>query len=326
MKSAIVCGAGGFIGHHLVKRLKAEGYRVYGVDQKYPEFEQSCADEFSIRDLRNPIRFWDVDEVYNLAADMGGAEFIFSGKNDANIMRNSALINLNVVEACQHIFVDRVFFSSSACIYPDYIQHNPSSCSLIESMAYPARPDSEYGWEKLFSERLYDAYARNYGLNVRIGRLHNIFGPLGTWQHGREKAPAAICRKVARAKDGGAIEIYGDGEQTRSFLHVDECVEGIRRLIDSNCSQPINIGSSEMVTINQLVQMVCEIAGKTLTIIHIPGPLGVRGRTSNNDLIQQKLGWAPSRSLRDGLKDIYAWVEKQVHMSLAVPQKESLTT
>lgn len=319
MKTAIVCGAGGFIGHHLVKRLKLEGYFVWGVDRKRPEFEKSQADSFIIRDLRAPPLEHDPvfagpcwDEVYQLAAEMGGSEYIFTGDNDAEIMRNSALINLNVLEACRRAKVDKVFFSSSACIYPDFMQHNPDYCALVEQMAYPARPDSNYGWEKLFAERLYDSYSRNYGLCVRIGRLHNVFGPLCTWQHGREKAPAAICRKVAAADAGRAIDIYGDGEQTRSFLHVDECVEGIRRLMASEVSAPLNIGSSEMISINKLVHMVADIAGKKIKINHIPGPLGVRGRTSDNTLIQEKLGWAPSASLRKGMEETYAWIDKEV--------------
>jgi nucleoside-diphosphate-sugar epimerase len=319
MKRAIVTGAAGFIGTHLVKCLKAEGYYVTGIDQKKPEFEPSSADEFLIRDLRQPIQLWDVDEVYQLAADMGGAEWIFSGKNDADIMRNSALINLNVVEVCRHIYVDRVFFSSSACIYPDYVQMNPDHCELYESMAYPARPDSEYGFEKLFAERLYHAYHRNHGLDIRIGRLHNIFGPLCTYTNGREKAPAAICRKVAETPNGGTIDIFGDGEQTRSFLYVDEAVEGIRRLMDSGCTEPLNIGSSEMVTINELVSMTARIAAKVLRVNHIEGPLGVRGRTSNNDMIKTKLGWAPSAPLREGLEKTFRWIERQIHEKETVP-------
>lgn len=312
MKRAIVMGAGGFIGGHMVNRLKREGYHVTGIDWKYSEFQPTSADEFSIRDLRQPFQLWDVAEVYNFAAQMGGANYIFSGDNDADIMHDSAMINLNALEACRHIHVDRAFFSSSACVYPDYVQMNSDYCALVEAMAYPARPDSEYGFEKLFAERLYGAYARNYGLNIRIGRLHNIMGSMCTFDGGREKAPAAICRKVAAADAGQAIDIYGDGEQTRSFLHVDECVEGIRRLMASEVSVPLNIGSSEMISINKLVHMVADIAGKEIKINHIPGPLGVRGRTSDNTLIREKLGWAPSAPLREGMTKTYEWVAGQV--------------
>jgi nucleoside-diphosphate-sugar epimerase len=312
MKTAIVTGAGGFIGSHMVKRLKSEGYYVTGIDLKKPEFDKTHADEFSIQDLRKPFQFWDVDEVYNFAANMGGAAYIFSGDNDADVMHDSALININVAEACRHIYVDRVFFSSSACVYPDYVQMNPDHCALVEAMAYPARPDSEYGFEKLFSERLYAAYARNYGLRARIARLHNVHGPFCTWQHGREKAPAAICRKVAAANAGQAIDIYGDGNQTRSFLYVDECVEGIRRLMDSEVSEPLNIGSSEMISINDLVKMVADIASKEIKINHVPGPQGVRGRSSDNTLIKEKLGWAPSQPLVLGMEKTYAWISEQV--------------
>jgi len=316
MKTAIVTGAGGFIGSHMVKRLKREGYYVTGIDLKKPEFDKTHANQFCILDLRKPFQLWDVDEVYNFAANMGGAAYIFSGDNDADVMHDSALINLNVAEACRHIYVDRVFFSSSACVYPDYVQMNPDHCAIVEAMAYPARPDSEYGFEKLFSERLYAAYARNYGLRARVARLHNVHGPFCTWQHGREKAPAAICRKVALApRSGGTIDIFGDGQQVRSFLHIDECIEGIRRLMASEVSVPLNIGSSEMISINALVKMVADIAGKEIQINHIPGPQGVRGRSSDNNLIQEKLGWAPSRSLRDGMEKTYAWVLDQVRAS-----------
>jgi GDP-D-mannose 3',5'-epimerase len=324
MKNAIVCGAGGFIGGHMVKRLKQEGYYVVGYDRKHPEFEPSKADEFRLWDLCNPLMFGnDVDELYQLAADMGGADYIFSGTNDADIMRNSALINLNVLEACRRAKVGKVFFSSSACIYPDYVQVNPDHCELHEEMAYPARPDSEYGFEKLFAERLYSAYARNHNLSVRVGRLHNIFGSFCTYMGGREKAPAAICRKVALApRSGGSIDIYGTGEQTRSFLHVSECVEGIRRLMNSDFAGPVNIGSSEMISINGLVSMVCDIAGKDLAINHIPGPLGVHARSSNNDLIREKLGWAPSAPLRAGMTDLYRWIESEVMRNSTVARSD----
>jgi GDP-D-mannose 3',5'-epimerase len=253
-----------------------------------------------------------IDEVYQLAADMGGAGYIFTGEHDASVMHNSATINLNCLECGRLAGVKKFFYSSSACIYPEYNQLDPDSPRCSEDSAYPAAPDSEYGWEKLFSERLYLAYMRNHGVQVRIARFHNIFGPEGTWFGGKEKAPAAICRKVAEAEDGGEIEIWGDGEQTRSFLYIDECIEGVRRLMDSDFTGPVNIGSEEMVTINQLVAMIMRIAAKKLRVKHISGPLGVRGRNSDNRLIREKLGWAPSRSLRDGIEKIYRWVESQI--------------
>src|ERR1700678_1468140 len=283
MRSALVCGAGGFIGGHLVKRLKADGFWVRGVELKNHEYTVSEADDFAIGDLRDPYFCKQVidrrfDEVYQLAADMGGAGFVFVGENDADIMHNSSLVNLNLLDACCRRIIPRVFYSSSACMYPAYNQTNPDSPNCTESSAYPAGPDSEYGWEKLFSERLYLSYMRNHGVQVRIGRFHNIFGPDGTWDGGREKAPAALCRKVAQASDGGEIEIWGDGMQTRSFLYVDECVEGVRRLMESDFTGPVNIGSEEMVTINQLAELVMQAAGKKLSLRHIKGPLGVRGR------------------------------------------------
>ena len=316
-KKALVCGAGGFIGSHLVKKLKSEGFWVRGVDLKYPEFNQTAADDFVIGDLRNP-NVWEkildrhFDEVYQLAADMGGAGFVFTGEHDADIMHNSALINLNALHHCTKKGIGKIFYSSSACMYPAYNQESTTSPKLSEDSAYPAAPDSEYGWEKLFSERMYLSFHRNYGLNVRIARFHNIFGPEGTWKGGREKAPAALCRKVAETPNGGEIEIWGDGEQTRSFLFIDECLEGMRRLMDSDFTGPVNIGSEEMVSINQLAKMIMEIAGKNLTIKYIPGPLGVRGRNSDNRLIQEKLGWAPSRPLREGLEKTYKWIEQEV--------------
>lgn len=317
MKKALVCGAGGFIGSHLVRRLKKEGFWVRGVDLKYPEFSETVADDFVIGDLRDPYLCRDVvdmrfDEVYQLAADMGGAGFVFTGENDADIMHNSAMINLNILNACYKRNVKRIFYSSSACMYPEYNQMDPDNPRCSEDSAYPAAPDSEYGWEKLFSERLYLAYHRNYGLEVRIARYHNIFGPEGTWTGGREKAPAAICRKVAMAKDGGEIEIWGDGKQTRSFLYIDECLEGTIRLTRSDFTGPVNIGSEEMVTIDQLAEIVIGISGKKLSIKHVPGPLGVRGRNSDNKLIKTMLDWAPSMPLRDGLKITYAWIKEQV--------------
>ncbi len=322
MKKAVVCGAGGFIGSHLVTRLRREGYWVRGVDLKFPEYSATSAHDFIRGDLRDPLICREVfdqpfDQVYQLAADMGGAGYVFTGLNDADIMHNSSLINLNVLEACQRRNLGHIFYSSSACMYPEHNQLDPSNPNCAEESAYPADPDSEYGWEKLFSERIYLAFGRNYGMQVRIARFHNIFGPDGTWTGGKEKAPAAICRKVAEAADGGTIEIWGDGEQTRSFLYIDECLEGVRRLMDSDWTGPVNIGSEEMVTINQLAKMAMTIAGKTLSLKHIPGPLGVRGRNSDNRLIRQKLNWAPSQPLEEGLARTYAWIAGQV----AEPQR-----
>jgi nucleoside-diphosphate-sugar epimerase len=318
MRQALICGAGGFIGSHMAKRLKQEGFWVRGVDLKYPEFGETEADDFIIGDLRDQYVCRQTvdrkfDEVYQFAADMGGAGFVFTGENDADIMHNSALINLNMIEACSKRNVKRIFYSSSACMYPEHNQLDPDNPNCAESSAYPACPDSEYGWEKLFSERLYLAFKRNYGMEVRIARYHNIFGPEGTWDGGREKAPAAMCRKVAMARDGGEIEIWGDGKQTRSFLFIDECLEGTTRLMRSGWTGPVNIGSDEMVTINRLAEMAMEIAGKRLTKKHIPGPLGVRGRNSDNRLIHEKLGWRPSQSLMDGMVKTYEWIERQVN-------------
>jgi GDP-D-mannose 3',5'-epimerase len=316
MTKVLVGGAGGFIGGHLVRRLKREGFWVRGVDLKSHEFSESPADEFIVGDLRDPSVVAEVvrgiDLVYQLAADMGGAGYIFTGEHDAAVMHNSATINLNMLEAGRLAGAKKLFYSSSACIYPEYNQLDPANPKCSEDSAYPAAPDSEYGWEKLFSERLYFSYMRNYGVEVRIARFHNIFGPEGAWRDGREKAPAAICRKVAEAIDGGEIEIWGDGEQTRSFLYIDECLEGVRRLVESPFTGPVNIGSEEMVTINQLAAIVMDIAGKSLTVKHVPGPLGVRGRNSDNRLIREKLGWAPSRPLREGLEKTYSWISAQV--------------
>jgi nucleoside-diphosphate-sugar epimerase len=317
MRQALVCGAGGFIASHMVKRLKREGFWVRGVDLKYPEFSETEADDFVVGDLREQdvcaaVVDRKFDEVYQLAADMGGAGYIFTGEHDADVMHNSATINLNMVEACRKRNVKRIFYSSSACMYPAYNQEDPDNPNCAENSAYPAAPDSEYGWEKLFSERMYLAFNRNHGMQNRVARYHNIFGPEGTWQGGKEKAPAAMCRKIAEAKNGGSIEIWGDGLQTRSFLFIDECLEGTLRLTRSEHEGPFNIGSDEMVSINQLAAMVMDIAGKKLDVEHIPGPLGVRGRNSDNRLIKSTLGWAPSQSLMAGLEKTYAWIEAQV--------------
>jgi GDP-D-mannose 3', 5'-epimerase len=323
MRKALVCGAGGFIGGHLVKLLKREGFWVRGVDLKFNEHRETEADDFVIGDLREQSFCRSVvdtrfDEVYQLAADMGGAGYIFTGLHDADIMQNSATINLNILDLCVKRNIRNVFYSSSACMYPAYNQEDPDNPNCAENSAYPAAPDSEYGWEKLFSERLYLAYNRNYGMRNRVARYHNIFGPEGTWQGGKEKAPAAVCRKVALAANGGEIEIWGDGRQTRSFLYIDECLEGTTRLLRSDFEGPVNIGSDEMVSINQLVDIVSDIAGKGVIIKHIPGPLGVRGRNSDNRLIREKLGWAPSQSLKRGLEKTYQWIEQRAFRNAAV--------
>jgi len=322
MKQALVCGAGGFIGGHLVKRLRREGFWVRGADLKHPEHAATAAHEFLPGDLRDPAFCRAVvdrpfDEVFQLAADMGGAGYIFTGEHDADVMRNSALVNLNLLEACRTAAVGRIFYSSSACIYPEHNQLDPLNPRCAEDSAYPAAPDSEYGWEKLFSERLYLAYRRNHGLRTHVARYHNIFGPEGTWSGGREKAPAAICRKVAVARDGETIELWGDGEQTRSFLYIDECLEGTLRLIRSDFAGPVNIGSEEMVTINQLVDLVAGIAGKRIGKRHIAGPTGVRGRNSDNRLIRERLGWAPTAPLHEGLERTYAWIAAQLRHNAA---------
>lgn len=316
MPNVLVCGAGGFIGSHLVNRLRTQGYWVRAVDLKYPDFSPSQANEFIIGDLRDPhlaqAVVADIGEVYQLAADMGGAGYIFTGDHDAAVMHNSASINLNVLEAGRLAGVRKFFYSSSACIYPERNQMDPDNPLCSEDSAYPAAPDSEYGWEKLFSERLYMAYMRNYGVEVRIARFHNIFGPEGTWEGGREKAPAALCRKVAEASDGGEIEIWGDGKQTRSFLFVDECVDGVLKLMHSSFTGPVNIGSEEMISINDLAKMVMEVADKDIRIRNIDGPTGVRGRNSDNRLISRKLGWLPSEPLRAGIQKTYTWIAEQV--------------
>jgi nucleoside-diphosphate-sugar epimerase len=321
MTTALVCGAGGFIGSHLVKLLRRQGIWVRGVDLKRPEYAESEAHDFLLGDLRDPMFCREVvdrrfDEIYQLAADMGGAGYIFTGNNDANVMHNSATINLNVAELCRGQGAGRIFYSSSACMYPAYNQQDAENPRCSEESAYPAAPDSEYGWEKLFSERLYMAYRRNYRLDVRIARYHNIFGPEGTWTGGREKAPAALCRKMAEVRDGGTIEIWGDGCQTRSFLYIDECIEGTTLLLRSGVDEPVNIGSEEMVSINELVDLIADIAGKRIEKRHVRGPQGVRGRNSDNRLIRRRLGWAPSQPLRVGLEKTYAWIEAQVRRNV----------
>jgi GDP-D-mannose 3', 5'-epimerase len=316
MKRALVCGGGGFIGGHLINRLKTEGYWVRGVDLKYNEYGNSNADDFVIGDLTDPVICRQVvedgfDEVYQLAADMGGAGYIFTGENDAAVMHNSALCNLNMLHAAHLAGVKKIFYSSSACMYPEYNQLDPENPKCSEDSAYPAAPDSEYGWEKLFSERLFLAYQRNLGITVKVARFHNIFGPQGTWKGGKEKAPAAICRKIIDAEDGGTIEIWGDGKQTRSFLYVDECVDGVRRLMESDFSGPVNIGSEEMISINDFAKLIAEISCKNIIIKNIKGPEGVRGRNSDNAMIQEKLGWAPSHTLREGITKTYHWIAEQ---------------
>ncbi len=341
-KTALVLGAGGFIGSHMVKRLRTEGYWVRGVDLKYPEFSISEAHEFVLGDLRDlnfvervlqykgpysnfynfvPSKYIDTfDEIYQFAADMGGAGFVFTGENDADIMHNSVTINLNVLEAqrqlndFKEVNKTKIFYSGSACMYPEHNQLDPDNPDCREESAYPANPDSEYGWEKLFSERLFFAYHRNYGIPVRVARYHNIFGPEGTWEGGREKAPAAICRKVAYLPEtGGAIEVWGDGLQTRSFLYIDECIEATRRMMESDFIGPVNIGSEEMVTINQLVETAAKVSDKVVTKMHkLDAPLGVRGRNSNNDLIRKELGWDYSQTLEEGIRKTYNWISEQI--------------
>jgi nucleoside-diphosphate-sugar epimerase len=319
MKKILVCGAGGFIGGHLVNQLKKEGFWVRGVDIKENEYGNNFCDEFILGDLRDPKVADEVtkeiEEVYQLAADMGGAGYIFTGEHDADVMHNSAMCNLNVLNASQHSGVNKIFYSSSACMYPEYNQMDPNNPKCSEESAYPAAPDSEYGWEKLFSERLYLSYYRNYNLQVRIARFHNIFGVKGTWHGGKEKAPAALCRKVAETPDGGAIEVWGDGAQTRSFLYIDECVEAVRRLMNSDFTGPVNIGSEEMISINDLAKMIIKISGKNISINNIAGPTGVRGRNSDNKLIREKLNWEPSQPLIDGITLTYNWILKQLQQN-----------
>jgi len=321
-QTAVVCGGGGFIGSYLVKRLKQEGYWVRAVDLKKPEFSETAADEFIVGDLRDPkvadAAIAGVTEIYQLAADMGGMGFI-SGEHDAEIMHNSALINLNIADATRREPGKKLFYSSSACMYPERNQLDPTNPKCSEDSAYPADPDSEYGWEKLFSERLYLTFQRTTGLDIRIARFHNVFGPEGTWTGGREKAPAALCRKVAEAKPGGTVEVWGKGDQTRSFLYIDECLEGVRRFMQSDFTGPVNIGSEEMISINDLAHLIADIADKNITVKNVPGPEGVRGRNSDNKLIQEKLGWAPSQPLRTGLEHTYQWISQQVAAQAIAP-------
>ena len=331
MKKALVCGAGGFIGNHMVNRLKLEKYYVVGVDLVHPDYSISQADEFYIGDLRD-VNFVEkilngeiapFDEIYQFAADMGGAGFVFTGENDADIMHNSVSVNLNILQQLSKFNAKRkinettIFYSSSACMYPEHNQIDPDNPNCAENSAYPANPDSEYGWEKLFSERLYLAFNRNYGIKIKIARYHNIFGPLGTFDGGREKAPAAICRKIASTSEGGSIEIWGDGNQTRSFLYIDECIEATRRLVQhKSFNGPVNIGSEEKVTINELVSITTKIAGKKVKVEHVIGPTGVRGRNSDNTLINQELGWNYSMSLYEGIDKTYNWILHQINEKL----------
>lgn len=317
MKKILVCGAGGFIGSHLVEKFKSQGHYVIGADLKYPLYNESTADKFYIMDLRKQgnveyVMDSDIDEVYQLAADMGGAGYIFTGEHDADIMHNSAMINLNILNEMQKKGVKNVFYSSSACMYPSYNQTDPNNPLLSEDSAYPANPDSEYGWEKLFSERLYMSYARNYGMRVRIARFHNIFGPMGSWNNGKEKAPAALCRKVAMCKDNGIIDVWGPGNQTRSFLYIDECIEGIQRIMASDCEIPLNLGSERMISINDLVVLITKLNNKTVSILNIEGPIGVMGRNSHNKLIKEAIGWAPSENLEYGLIETFNWINDQI--------------
>lgn len=315
MKKILVCGAGGFIGTHLVNKLKNEGHYVIGADLKYPEYQKSHADEFHVVDLRvkssvEKIVTEDLYEIYQLAADMGGAGYIFTGDNDADIMYNSAMINLNILDEMVKKKVNRIFYSSSACIYPAYNQEDPDNPLCSESSAYPAAPDSEYGWEKLFSERLYMSYAKNYGIRVRIARFHNVFGPLGAWNNGKEKAPAALCRKVAVSD--GEVEVWGPGTQTRSFLYIEECLKGIEKIVDSDYSEPLNLGSERMISINDLVNLIANRARKNIAIKNIPGPIGVMGRNSHNDLIYKTISWKPEDNLEYGIDKTYAWIIEQI--------------
>ena len=317
MKKIIVCGAGGFIGTYLVEKLKEQGHYVIGADLHHPLYSKTLADEFYIMDLREQSNVrrlitGDIDEIYQLAADMGGAGYIFTGEHDADIMHNSCQINLNILDEMRNKGIKKVFYSSSACMYPSHNQLDPNNPLLAEDSAYPANPDSEYGWEKLFSERLYMTYAKNYGIEARIARFHNIFGPRGSWNNGKEKSPAALCRKVAMCEEGGTIEVWGPGIQTRSFLFIDECIEGIQRIMSSDCGVPVNLGSTRMISINNLVYLIAKLANKTVSICNIDGPLGVMGRNSDNKLIKDMINWVPDEDLESGLIKTYAWITEQI--------------
>lgn len=320
VKKILVCGAGGFIGNHLVSNLKEQGHYVIGVDLKYPEYNKTKADEFYIKDLRKQedvklIVTSDVDEIYQLAADMGGAGYIFTGNNDADIMHNSATINLNILNEMVAKGIKKVFYSSSACVYPEHNQLDPNNPLCSEDSAYPAKPDSEYGWEKLFSERLYLSFSRNHGIDVRIARLHNVFGPFGSYNNGKEKAPAAICRKIVMANNGDFIDVWGPGNQTRSFLYIDECILGINKLMTSSYCYPINLGSNRSISINNLVKLVAKLVDKDVKIKNVPGPVGVMGRTSDNTLISKMLNWIPEENLELGLTKTYLWIKNEVQKS-----------
>jgi GDP-D-mannose 3',5'-epimerase len=315
MKKILVCGAGGFIGSHLVEKLKELGHYVIGADLKYPLYSPTACDKFYQLDLRvyenvKTVFMNEIDEVYQLAADMGGAGYIFTGEHDADIMHNSASINLNILDVAKNKNIKKIFYSSSACIYPEYNQTDPDNPLCSEASAYPAKPDSEYGWEKLFSERLYLTYAKNYNLDVRVVRFHNVFGPKGSWNNGKEKAPAALCRKVALSD--GIVEVWGPGNQTRSFLYIDECIEGMLKIMESNYTQPLNLGSTRMISINDLVKLIAQIAAKPVEIKNVDGPLGVMGRNSDNELILKTIGWAPADNLEYGLEKTYAWIKSQL--------------
>jgi nucleoside-diphosphate-sugar epimerase len=322
-KDILVCGAGGFIGSHLVKSLREEGHYVVGADLKHPLYNETLANEFYVKDLRNKDEvdylfcLYKYDEVYQLAADMGGAGYIFTGEHDADIMHNSVSINLNVLDAMKNSGCKKVFYSSSACMYPDHNQTDPDNPDLSEDSAYPANPDSEYGWEKLFSERLYMTYSKNYGIDVRIARFHNVFGPYGSWNNGKEKAPAALCRKVALADDGGEVEVWGPGNQTRSFLYIDECIDGINRIMNGDYDKPVNLGSERMISINDLVLLIATLTNKNVTVKNISGPVGVMGRRSDNTLINEVIGWKPAEDLETGLVKTYHWINEQIMLDKA---------